>query len=250
MTLRVMTYNIRAALGTDRRRSVERVAEVIAAEAPDIVALQEVDFHRRRSGGIDQAERIGELIDMRPLAGASFDDPDGGAYGNALLTRSRARLVRHSPLPTIEGRERRSAMWARLRTRTRTIDIVCTHLSFRVRDRRRQAQALLGRRWLGSGEMLDAHLLCGDLNCVAGGPGCRALRSRLRDAPIPLRRRRAMRTWPTRLPMRRLDFILSSPELVIESLRVVRTPPARVASDHFPVLAEIDWRRERGPSCV
>lgn len=250
MTLRVMTYNIRAAMGTDRRRSLERVAEVIAAEAPDIVALQEVDFHRRRSGGVDQSERIGELIDMRPLAGASFDDPEGGSYGNALLTRGRAKLVRHSPLPTIEGRERRSAMWARLRTRKGAIDIVGTHLSFRMRDRRRQAQALLGRGWLGSGEMLDAHLLCGDLNCAEGGPGCRALRSRLRDAPTPLRRRRAMRTWPTRLPMRRLDFILSSPALVIQSLRVVRTPPARVASDHFPVLAEIDWVRGGARSCA
>mgnify|MGYP002683078286 CR=1 FL=1 len=40
-------------------------AEVIAAHAPDIVALQEVDVGRRRSGGVDQAGEIARELGMQ-----------------------------------------------------------------------------------------------------------------------------------------------------------------------------------------
>jgi endonuclease/exonuclease/phosphatase family metal-dependent hydrolase len=47
MKLRLMTYNVHRCVGTDRALDVERVAEVIAAENPDVVALQELDVLRR-----------------------------------------------------------------------------------------------------------------------------------------------------------------------------------------------------------
>jgi endonuclease/exonuclease/phosphatase family metal-dependent hydrolase len=56
--LRVMTYNIRRGRGTDGRVEIDRVADSIAAEAPDVMAPQEVDVLRTRSGGVDQAERL------------------------------------------------------------------------------------------------------------------------------------------------------------------------------------------------
>ena len=58
------TYNVHRCLGTDRRLDVGRIAEVIAAEEPDIVALQEVDVGRARTGGVDQAHRIAERLGM------------------------------------------------------------------------------------------------------------------------------------------------------------------------------------------
>jgi endonuclease/exonuclease/phosphatase family metal-dependent hydrolase len=239
-----MTYNIRACLGTDRRRAPERIAQVIEREAPDIVALQEVDFHRARSGDVDQGAVIARLLGMHDIDGESFADPAGGAYGNALLTPHDAFLVRHAPLPVIEGTEQRSAMWATVQTPLGRVDVVNTHLSFRARDRRWQAEALLGPEWIGDARMGERMLLCGDLNCAEGGAGFRALRRRLRDAPPALRRGRRMRTWPTRFPMRRIDFILTSQALAVTGLRVVRTALARVASDHFPVVAEVSLQQQ------
>ena len=55
---RILTYNVHRCVGTDRRLDVGRVAEVIAAQAPDIVALQELDVGRARTGGVDQAHEI------------------------------------------------------------------------------------------------------------------------------------------------------------------------------------------------
>ena len=40
---RIVTYNVHRCVGTDRRLDVGRVAEVLAALNPDIVALQELD---------------------------------------------------------------------------------------------------------------------------------------------------------------------------------------------------------------
>jgi endonuclease/exonuclease/phosphatase family metal-dependent hydrolase len=51
--LRLLTWNVHRCTGRDGKASPERIAEVIAATAPDVVALQEVDVHRPRSGGVD-----------------------------------------------------------------------------------------------------------------------------------------------------------------------------------------------------
>jgi len=248
VTLRVMTYNIRACLGIDRVRSIERIAGVIAGERPDIAALQEVDFERPRSAHVDQAAEIAAICQMRCVPGASFDEPDGGRYGNAVLVRDSAELVRHEPLPTIEGTEQRSAMWVRVQTALGPIDIVNTHLSFRRRDRRWQAVTLLGDDWFGHPDMGERALLCGDLNCAESGGGCRALLRRLNDAPAPLRKGNPARTWPTRFPMRRIDFVLTTPDFEITDLAVVRTDASRLASDHFPVVASIRLMKDAGRS--
>lgn len=42
-TIRVASYNIRKAIGTDRRRSPERVIDVLNEVDADIIALQEAD---------------------------------------------------------------------------------------------------------------------------------------------------------------------------------------------------------------
>ena len=62
--VRLLTYNVHRCVGTDRRLDVGRVAEVIAAQSPDIVALQEVDVGRARTGGVDQAHRLAQRLGM------------------------------------------------------------------------------------------------------------------------------------------------------------------------------------------
>jgi endonuclease/exonuclease/phosphatase family metal-dependent hydrolase len=61
---RILTYNVHGCIGTDRRLDVGRIVEVIAAFEPDIVALQELDVGRARSGGVDQAHEIARGLDM------------------------------------------------------------------------------------------------------------------------------------------------------------------------------------------
>jgi endonuclease/exonuclease/phosphatase family metal-dependent hydrolase len=61
---RILTYNVHRCLGRDGHLSPARIAEVIAACEADIVALQELDIGRVRSGGVDQAEAIARELGM------------------------------------------------------------------------------------------------------------------------------------------------------------------------------------------
>ncbi len=239
--LRIMTYNIRACLGTDGERSVDRVAAVIRAERPDVVALQEVDLKRSRSGGVDQAAALAERTDMHWVAGASMEQE--GWYGNAVLSRMPLVPVTHDALPRHGSGEPRSAMWVRIEAPAPfgELDLINTHLSLRRRERARQIDDLLGAGWLGSGRDQGRLIVCGDLNCSLSSRTYRRLatsRARLRDVHAVLRAR-SRATWPTRYPWRRLDHILISPALHARAAWVHRSPVARLASDHYPVVAEL-----------
>ncbi|PEX03017.1 endonuclease, partial [Priestia megaterium] len=81
-----------------RRLDVERVAEVIAAEKPDVVALQELDVRRARTNGVDQAHRLAELLKMsfhfHPAMAVEEE-----LYGDAILTALPERRIRARGLP-------------------------------------------------------------------------------------------------------------------------------------------------------
>lgn len=64
--LRIVTYNVHRCLGVDGKLSPGRIAEVIAETGADVVALQELDVRRARSGGVDQAEAIAARSAARP----------------------------------------------------------------------------------------------------------------------------------------------------------------------------------------
>ena len=53
--MRLLTYNIHKGIGgRDRRYQLQRVIDVLEAENPDIICLQEVDRHNQRSHFDDQ----------------------------------------------------------------------------------------------------------------------------------------------------------------------------------------------------
>ena len=84
--LRLVAYNIHHGEGMDGKLDLERIARVIAAEKPDLVALQEVDKGCKRSGSIDQAAKLAKLLKMDHRFG-KFMDYQGGEYGMAILSR-------------------------------------------------------------------------------------------------------------------------------------------------------------------
>ena len=97
-TFRLMTYNVHRCVGTDRKLDVERVAEVIAAERPDVVALQELDVGRARTQSVDQAHRLAELLKMsfhfHPAMAVEEE-----LYGDAILTALPERRIKAQGLP-------------------------------------------------------------------------------------------------------------------------------------------------------
>lgn len=77
-------------------------------------------------------------------------------------------------------------------------------------------------------------MLLGDINewFLPGRP-LRWLHARFGYAP-------ALRTFPARFPILPLDRIWAHPSHTLDHIRVHRTGEAAIASDHLPVIAELD----------
>ncbi|WP_342642158.1 endonuclease/exonuclease/phosphatase family protein [Rhodoligotrophos ferricapiens] len=237
---RLITYNVRRCLGLDGVVSPERIAEVIAAAEPDIVCLQELDVLRQRTGLIDQAQAVADALSMQMLFHATLQVMDE-QYGNAILTAEPATLVKVGALP---GKRRflgepRGAMWARVRIGAEEIHLINTHLGLGWRERLVQVEALLGEDWLGSPDCIGPVFLVGDLNTASRSPIYRKLAQNLRDAQRELPGR-SRRTFPSGLPLRRIDHIFTRGDVRIIRADTIRTPVARVASDHLPLAVDFE----------
>ncbi|MDB5592921.1 MAG: endonuclease [Enterovirga sp.] len=239
---RLLTYNVHRCIGTDGKLSPGRIAEVIAAAEPDVVALQELDVRRARTGHIDQAEEIAGRLGMEMHFHPSmrvFEE----LYGDAILTPQPSRLVRAGPLPGLASRpqlEPRGALWVAVELGGQECGVVNTHLGLRGAERSAQVEALLGPDWLGAGPN-DPCMVVGDLNALRWSRAYRRLAARFSDAQCGAARR-PRATFPSCLPLLRLDHIFTSPSIQVLRTDTLRTPVARRASDHLPLLIEFGVR--------
>ena len=149
VTLRLLTYNIKHGLGNDGEIDLERTAAVINALQPDLVALQEVDNGVERTGGVDQAQRLGQLTGMHAAFG-DFMEYQGGHYGMAILSRYPIVESENHRLP--DGAEPRSALAARVKVDDtgREIVFVGIHLYRTAEERLCQAKGSLWVTWVSS----------------------------------------------------------------------------------------------------
>jgi endonuclease/exonuclease/phosphatase family metal-dependent hydrolase len=223
----------------DRRLDPKRIAAVIASCEPHIVALQELDVRRARSGGIDQAELVAAELGMQMHFHPALRVYDE-LYGDAIMTQRPSRLVKAEALPPAGGQggfEPRGALWITAQVGGRAFEIVNTHLGLRGHERLVQVDALLGPDWIGGANSAAPLMLVGDFNAVPSSRAYRRIARRLRDAQL-LSAGRPRPTFPSRLPFLRLDHVFVSSSVEVIRAETVRTPLARVASDHLPLLVE------------
>jgi endonuclease/exonuclease/phosphatase family metal-dependent hydrolase len=90
-------------------------------------------------------------------------------------------------------------------------------------------------------------ILLGDFNAPPQSRAYRRITTRYRDAQKLPHRPSPKATFPARLPMLRLDHVFVSRTIEVVRVEIVRTPLARVASDHLPLLVEIRMGRAKGP---
>jgi len=239
--LRVATYNVHGCVGMDGQRSEGRIAEVIASMSADIVGLQELDLGRARSAHADQvaliARQLGWKYHFHP-AMRSGDEQ----YGNAIVSRFPIALKRAAEMPGAAPwycREQRSAIWMQAETDLGAVHIINSHLGLGYSERRLQAKLLIGPAWLGSVPPDEPAILLGDFNSVRTSRAYRLIEAHLRDVRTLVRPSRAFHTFPTRFPSLAVDHIFVNPALSPTHLNVHRTPLARLASDHFPLVCEL-----------
>lgn len=224
--IRIASYNIHGGLGCDGHVVPKRIARVIAELNPDVIALQEVES---RATGFDMLNYLSNETGMEGIAGPTLLKATGD-YGNGLLVRHRAVEVRRLDL-SIDRHEPRGALDVELDCDGWPLRILATHLGLFPDERRRQTKMLL--RALEDQRPV-ATVLMGDLNewWLWGSP-LRWLHAHFREMPSPS-------TFPSRFPCLALDRIWIKPRRLLRRLAVHRTPLSRIASDHLPVMAEVE----------
>ena len=239
---RIVTYNVHRCVGTDRRLDVARVAAVLAQLQPDIVALQELDVGRRRTNHVDQAHEIAERLEMTHHFHAAMLVEEE-RYGDAILTRYPERLVKVGPLPghpRIPRLEPRGVLWVEVEIDGRPVQIINTHLGLVPREQQLQAAALAGPGWLEHPDCHSPAILLGDFNATASSVVYRTLTRRLQPARRLARRRSPSTTFPSPLPVLRIDHLFVSPGIEVHDVSAPFDPLTRTASDHLPLVMDFD----------
>jgi endonuclease/exonuclease/phosphatase family metal-dependent hydrolase len=243
-TFRILTYNVHRWLGTDRKISPTRIAEVIASCEPDIVALQEVRVGRSRPGEVDQAASVANALGM-DLHFQPTIKILGEQYGIAILSRHSSGVVKSGRLPTQSTRpsfEKRSALWVATEIDGHKINVINAHLSLRSGERRAQATALVGPDWIGHPDCADPAILLGDFNAPPYSRSYRMIANRMVDAQLSNSHGEPQPTFHTRAPVLRLDHVFVTKSVEVVNAAPVRNMLTRIASDHFPLLAELRVR--------
>jgi endonuclease/exonuclease/phosphatase family metal-dependent hydrolase len=70
-----MTYNIHVGVGMDKKLDLQRIADVINRERPDLVGLQEVDRGVKRTEGKDEIAELAALTRMEYAFAPNLDYP-------------------------------------------------------------------------------------------------------------------------------------------------------------------------------
>ena len=242
------SYNMRKAVGLDRKRDPRRVLDVLQEIDADVVALQEAD---KRVGGRGSAVPH-ELIDSHGLYKAvhlgvrhrrMFDKArrhtdrllkvntrNIGWHGNAILVKPHIGVLDCAALelPTLEPR---GAVIAELLIGDRPIRVVGMHLDLSGLWRKRQMRAILDA--IASRPHKMPTVLMGDTNEWRTVSGClNELNGDFHLAPTG-------NSFHARHPVAALDRIIVHKDLNIEAAGVHMSPAARRASDHLPIWARV-----------
>lgn len=225
-TLRVATYNIHSCVGGDRKYDPVRVLRVLEEIDADIIALQEVGGYMVEEG--EQVQYFERKLGMHAVTGLNLRRRRV-QFGNALLAKGGIREAEPINL-TVSRLEPRSAIDAVVDTPYGELRVICTHLGLLPRDRRQQIDiisSLLDER------PMPLTVLMGDFNVF--GPERSVLHQIGAPRPLP-----KLRSFPARRPLMSLDRLWTIPNQNLIELRVHRTPLAIMASDHLPLVGEID----------
>ena len=240
-TVRIMTYNVHSCIGMDGKLSPERIARVIARYDADIIALQELDVGRLRTGSVDQAHLIARYLEMdfhfHPAMHLEEE-----RYGDAILTHLPLRVVKAGALPGLPEKpqlEPRGALWVAVDVGGTEIQVINTHLGLLPRERLVQTEALVSEEWLAHPECSPHVVLCGDLNALPSSPVCRRLRRHLNDAQMEFERHRPRGTFFGRFPVIRIDYVFIDASLDVVDIEIPNSELVRLASDHLPLIVEV-----------
>jgi endonuclease/exonuclease/phosphatase family metal-dependent hydrolase len=268
--LRVMSYNIKHGMTNatctqparipgqppfpDCQLDLQASIEVIRAENPDIIGLQEIDRFWARSAYLDEPAVIAAALGMEHYCYAPNLDhaPDTHSpvphqYGTAIVSRFPIFACTNTLLSRVGTSEQRGLLLATVNVRGVPLQFYTTHLHTAQADRLLQTADIAA--------VIDAapagpKVLVGDFNARSTFtttvaemvPIYQRFIDAWREAPLPGPGNPNGFTSSARLtgnPTSRIDYIFVSSEIDVASTHVPIDPGTRLAADHYPVISEI-----------
>lgn len=236
-----MTYNTHHCIGMDGKCRPQRIADVISNAEADVIALQEMDVNRQRSGEQDQTALIAGQLGMYHCFFAVWSS-EAEQYGLSIVSRFPMSVVRQEVLTDFDHRnkrEARGAIWVSIETDAGPVHLVNTHLGLTQKERSKQVDELLSERWLSNLPTKEPIIIAGDLNAGPKSEAMKRLTKLLHCAQTLAEDHRPQKTFASVLPLRRIDHILVSSHFRVDGVTVPKTHTAVVASDHLPVCADL-----------
>jgi endonuclease/exonuclease/phosphatase family metal-dependent hydrolase len=219
-----MSYNIRNAKGMDNVRNVQRIVNVTNNEAPDVVAVQELDSMTTRSNQTFVLAEVAERTQMHASYAPAIDF-QGGKYGIGILSKDKPLDIQTYPLPGRE--EKRMLMVAEFKD----YFFACTHLSLTEEDRLTSLEII--KNSVKSNQ--KPFFLAGDLNDTPNSKFIQALQE---DFLILTNTKKP--TYPAPEPKETIDYIAAwkgnTDNFANLSAQVVEEP---LASDHRPLTVQL-----------
>ncbi len=227
--LRVMTYNLHQGFNTDGQLNMEALAQVIEAEQPDILALQEVTRSWVINGSLDMLPWLSHRLGYPYLWGPT-DPPQ---WGNAILSRYPVVASDVFPLPPEDLSLRRGFIDATIQVGETPVRILATHLHHPPTGspiRQVQVEKLI-QNWGGT----PYTILLGDLNAVYEDPEMVALAESGLIETVRTQTANPPGTFFSENPTEQIDYLWVTPDLIPVDFRV----PRSTASDHLPVITDL-----------
>jgi len=253
--IRLASYNILGGRNPDGKRDLSRVATVLKLLNPDIVALQEVDTGTRRIQGRNVPAELEKLTGWKSYFAEAMPF-DGGSYGEAVLTRLKVTHTAPHLLPARKGSEPRAALELQcLLAEGRPFTFIATHLDHQDNEADRLLQVRKLLELFTARTLKSPAVLAGDLNAPLDSPALKELTAFWQPTTPP---DAAPPTFPATGPKDRIDHLLLQPNAGWKVLRNATgtdifpgnsawKAALLAASDHVPILAEVELTKEPLP---
>lgn len=220
----------------DKKLDLQRIADVINRERPDLVGLQEVDRGVKRTEGKDEITELARSTRMDYAFGHNLDY-QGGQYGVAILSRFLIQKIDHQKYQNRVEAERRGMLRVEVEIDGRPINFVTTHLDYQTSEGRLfEAEQLL--RMLN--DVKDPLIVAGDFNDEPTGNTFKLMLGGFDDAWASSRAKGNGWSYPADNQVKRIDYIFYRRNSGVRAKKawMVNT----LASDHLPVMAELEIR--------
>jgi endonuclease/exonuclease/phosphatase family metal-dependent hydrolase len=249
--LRVMTFNLRhgrgkrglSSLRLSKRAAssnLDRIGKMFKEEKPGIVMLQEADRKSVVSGRFNHVDYLAEAAGYRYAFAGEHVHAPGFSYGTAILSKYQIQSASSYQLETNMPILQKGFVLGTLllpQFDNLAVDVVSTHLAWLDFMPRRTREKQAGRMVdeLQARKKQNPLIIGGDFNCdYRSGEQTLEFIAKELNLNLPVEAF-PQHAYPTTRLRRCIDWIMVSPEFVIDRCRYV---PVKL-SDHHPIVANL-----------